>query len=431
MPVLKVYKDGVWEELGGTSPMDGGNADTLGGMPASYFLDAIGTRVKYMEDDNAVSGSLPGVTISQVDGLREELDAIDNRINNLGAGNGADNGNEESDVIPTPTESDYGKMLSPSADGLVWVDVPSCTHGTSGSKLGGTAIFFGDSICEGYNNNGVSYVDFISQMGVFDTVIKHGVAGAGYSQYNGNLPYTSLENMLSTYANEVRNADYVFIQYGNNDGKLVRDGVFTSSDTICSKAKNCLNTIIGLNPDAHVYFVIPFRDPMNIVQLSNNNTYDMLKTAKEAAEFVASSCNVPIISMYDGSGITSDNSGSFMLSDGIHPNTAGHQRIATMIIKGINNPQNQCTYTYDVKYNEGDNLKNSISMINKLMECGEKVYLKCVYNSGYIRVPCVFHNSNSVQFTVAADYGNGQPCILSFVVSGTGTTMYTHNLTTN
>ena len=37
MPVLKVKKNGVWEELGGTSPMDGGNADTLDGKHASEF----------------------------------------------------------------------------------------------------------------------------------------------------------------------------------------------------------------------------------------------------------------------------------------------------------------------------------------------------------------------------------------------------------
>jgi hypothetical protein len=37
MPVLKVYKNGNWEELGGTSPMNGGNADTLDGRHASEF----------------------------------------------------------------------------------------------------------------------------------------------------------------------------------------------------------------------------------------------------------------------------------------------------------------------------------------------------------------------------------------------------------
>lgn len=37
MSVLKVKKDGIWEELGGTSPMNGGNADTLDGYHASEF----------------------------------------------------------------------------------------------------------------------------------------------------------------------------------------------------------------------------------------------------------------------------------------------------------------------------------------------------------------------------------------------------------
>lgn len=40
MPVLKVKKDGVWEDLGGTSPINGGNADTLDGQHASYFATA-------------------------------------------------------------------------------------------------------------------------------------------------------------------------------------------------------------------------------------------------------------------------------------------------------------------------------------------------------------------------------------------------------
>ena len=40
MPVLKVKKNGVWEELGGTSPADGGNADTLDGKHASEFANA-------------------------------------------------------------------------------------------------------------------------------------------------------------------------------------------------------------------------------------------------------------------------------------------------------------------------------------------------------------------------------------------------------
>jgi hypothetical protein len=37
MPVLKVKKSGVWEELGGTAPTDGENAGTLDGHHASEF----------------------------------------------------------------------------------------------------------------------------------------------------------------------------------------------------------------------------------------------------------------------------------------------------------------------------------------------------------------------------------------------------------
>ena len=40
MPVLKINQNGEWEELGGTSPMDGGNADTLDGKHASEFASA-------------------------------------------------------------------------------------------------------------------------------------------------------------------------------------------------------------------------------------------------------------------------------------------------------------------------------------------------------------------------------------------------------
>ena len=37
MPVLKIKKDGVWEEVRGSSPIDGGNADTLDGRHADEF----------------------------------------------------------------------------------------------------------------------------------------------------------------------------------------------------------------------------------------------------------------------------------------------------------------------------------------------------------------------------------------------------------
>ena len=60
MPVLKVYKDGVWEELGGTSPMDGGNADTLGGMPASHYAVASDTQSSLDGKLDIAGGTMEG-----------------------------------------------------------------------------------------------------------------------------------------------------------------------------------------------------------------------------------------------------------------------------------------------------------------------------------------------------------------------------------
>lgn len=68
MPVLKVYKNGVWEELGGTSPMDGGNADTLDGKHASDF--ATPTSVSE-QIENALANFESGKTLTEH--LTEEM----------------------------------------------------------------------------------------------------------------------------------------------------------------------------------------------------------------------------------------------------------------------------------------------------------------------------------------------------------------------
>lgn len=62
MPVLKVYKGGKWEELGGTSPMNGGNADTLDGKHASEFVnqDFVNSQI-----ENALANFSSGKTLTQ------------------------------------------------------------------------------------------------------------------------------------------------------------------------------------------------------------------------------------------------------------------------------------------------------------------------------------------------------------------------------
>lgn len=69
MPVLKVKKDGVWEELGGTSPMDGGNADTLDGKHASEFaltsdVDVLHSKIGDNSVPEQISTAISGLASS-------------------------------------------------------------------------------------------------------------------------------------------------------------------------------------------------------------------------------------------------------------------------------------------------------------------------------------------------------------------------------
>ena len=68
MPVLKIKKDGFWEELGGTSPADGGNADTLDGKHASEFASAtdvadLQTKVGYTSVSEQIAAAQKTLTM--------------------------------------------------------------------------------------------------------------------------------------------------------------------------------------------------------------------------------------------------------------------------------------------------------------------------------------------------------------------------------
>ena len=70
MPVLRIKKDGIWEELGGTSPMNGGNADTLDGKHADEFA-------LYDDVNNAFDNAY-----NDLDNLGSELNSLKERVDN-------------------------------------------------------------------------------------------------------------------------------------------------------------------------------------------------------------------------------------------------------------------------------------------------------------------------------------------------------------
>ena len=84
MPVLKVKKNGVWEELGGTAKLDGGNADTLDGYHADQFATKADlnnlssydhTHSSYV-NQNAFSNVQVGSTIIAADNTTDTLTLV-------------------------------------------------------------------------------------------------------------------------------------------------------------------------------------------------------------------------------------------------------------------------------------------------------------------------------------------------------------------
>lgn len=82
MPVLKVKKNGVWEEVGSSSPTDGGNADTLDGKHAEDFASA--TDLENLQNNKVDKVDGKGLSTNDfTDAEKEKLAAISSNTQNI------------------------------------------------------------------------------------------------------------------------------------------------------------------------------------------------------------------------------------------------------------------------------------------------------------------------------------------------------------
>lgn len=288
---------------------------------------------------------------------------------------------------------------------------------------GSTALFFGDSLAAGYMNDDVSYVDYISQMGIFGKVTKHAVAGSGYSTYGGIVTGSSLEDFITTYADEISTADFIFLQYGNNDGVAVAYGSITL-DQVKAKAESAIEAIFALNPTARVSLITVYNDPYRLAS-GTDSVYAMAGTAKRVANHLSRKYNLPIISMLDDASMNSINSGSFLASDGIHYNDDGHKAIASLIARRIN-VQSDTVFTHTLDYST--TLYQQLSFIKRYMECGGQLYVLIPYGDGYVKAQCVFYGETSALFSAPADSGAGVGMITTLAMNASGQIIYRHTL---
>ncbi|PKE25167.1 hypothetical protein CW689_01495 [Macrococcoides caseolyticum] len=136
--------------------------------------------------------------------------------------------------------------------------------------------------------------------------------------------------------------DYMTIAFGTNDfGGDIPIG--TDADMDGTTFKGALNKVIKTmsesKPHIKLMFITPFyRDRFQATGDGKNsddfpnNTGAYLKEYVQAIETIAKKHHIPVINMYDNSGINRYNQ-SYYLADGLHPNATGYAYLADTLAR--------------------------------------------------------------------------------------------------
>lgn len=173
---------------------------------------------------------------------------------------------------------------------------------------------FGDSIGYGYNNNGHSFVDVLSERGFFASVHKNCVSGSTTATWTARLQES---------ADEVAEADIVYAEYEANDIVGLKAGTLTT-DALVSTVRNCTSAIRNANPTCTIIWL-----PLTIQHLSKNAGTDLnyYQSWVNAMYPVFAELGINLLPIFD---TLNANHAS---SDGRHPNDAGHEAIADLVMQ--------------------------------------------------------------------------------------------------
>lgn len=209
--------------------------------------------------------------------------------------------------------------------GASYTDVPAVTLPQTG---GGTVTFyenvsmwkdkkicvFGDSIGYGYNNNAHSFVDILSERGFFASVHKNCVSGSTTA---------TLTARLQESATEAASADIIYCEYEANDIVGLKAGTLTTS-ALVSTVRNCTSAIRNANPTCTIIWM-----PLTIQHLSKIAGTDLsyYRSWVNAMYPVFAELGINMLPIFD---TLNANHAS---SDGRHPNDAGHEAIADLVMQ--------------------------------------------------------------------------------------------------
>lgn len=202
------------------------------------------------------------------------------------------------------------------ATGTQTFDVMDGTGGSSGysSWSSKKVCVFGDSIGYGYNNNAHSFVDILSERGFFASVHKNCVSGSTTATWTARLQES---------ATEIADADIIYAEYEANDIIGLKANSLTTS-ALVSTVRNCTSAIRNVNPTCTIIWM-----PLTIQHLSKIAGTDLsyYQSWVNAMYPVFAELGINLLPIFD---TLNTNHAS---SDGRHPNDAGHEAIADLVMQ--------------------------------------------------------------------------------------------------
>lgn len=291
--------------------------------------------------------------------------------------------------------------------------------GASPLKKYGKLVVFGDSLGQGVNNDNYSFVDILSESGVFESVTKCCVGGAciGPYQKNSDADGYSLVEQIERYSSDAASADIIMLEYGANDirSMLARNitmgtaGDSSTTTTICGYTKKAMERIRELNPDVKIIWLAFSLNDFEYNRIKSGTGFadaELLFEAtalKLARPYLASVINA-------AAGMPS----SGMSSDGAHPNTEGHKYVANQILHNMFVPwdyphlHRPLILSGNVDAHTNLSIDGSFSGIYELLAAGVTVTLSHQYNTNFpiVLYPSMYNSYFIVFNTAVTDDGS-------------------------
>ncbi|MBU5351401.1 SGNH/GDSL hydrolase family protein [Paenibacillus barcinonensis] len=215
---------------------------------------------------------------------------------------------------------------------------------------GQKAVFLGDSITYGYglSEGEHPYPELVSRALGFQSHENHGISGSSVAD-------GGLEPMCNRIEQLNADADIIFFMGGRNDfssGTTAFGNINTSpsaTDTFYGALKHIAEGLIQRYPTKLIVFLTPPHGSSTAVpeDLPNPVTGRVYSEYIAAIKEVASLYSIPVCDLWNIAGIqpllkvhknlyfTGENG----VPDGLHPNQAGHSRLAARIVGFLNTLQ--------------------------------------------------------------------------------------------